>query len=194
MVSICVFGDSIGEGYYDSEKGGWVSQLSRFLKTPNDNLHIYNCSISGESTREVLIRFDTEIKAREPKTIIFALGTNDSWYFDNDKNKSNVPLNEFKKNVKLLILKSKKINAKIIFIGSPKVDESKVMPIPWRTEVFYDNNNIKKYNQAIKEICNEYKLEFIETFSLLEPKDFSDGLHPNTKGHTKLFEEIKKHF
>jgi lysophospholipase L1-like esterase len=30
MASICVFGDSIGEGYYDSKKGGWVSQLSRF--------------------------------------------------------------------------------------------------------------------------------------------------------------------
>lgn len=194
MVSICVFGDSIGEGYYDSEKGGWVSQLSRFLKTSSDNLHIYNCSVSGESTREVLARFDTEINAKKPKTIIFALGTNDSWYFNNDKEKTNVSLEEFKENLKLLVSKSQKINSKIAFVGVPKVDESKVTPIPWRTEVFYNNENIKKYNQTIKEICNEYKLEFIEVFHLLENDDFSDGLHPNTRGHTKLFEEIKKHF
>lgn len=193
MASICIFGDSIGEGYYDSEKGGWVAQLSRFLKSPNKDLHIYNCSISGESTHEVLIRFDTEINARDSKTIIFALGTNDSWYFDNDKNKPNVSLSDFKNNLKLLISKSQKRNAKIIFIGPPKVDESKVMPIPWRTEVFYDNENIRKYNDAIKEVCQEYNLKFIETFHLLENDDFSDGLHPNTKGHTKLFEEIKKH-
>lgn len=194
MVSICVFGDSIGEGYYDSEKGGWVSQLSRFLKIPNNNLHLYNCSISGESTREVLIRFDTEIKAREPKKIIFALGTNDSWHFDGDKNKPNVSLNEFKENLKALISRSKKINAKIIFIGAPKVDESKVMPIPWRKEIFYDNENIREYNKTLEQICKKYNLKFIETYNLLDNEDFSDGLHPNTKGHTKLFEEIKKQF
>ena len=194
MVSICVFGDSIGEGYYDSEKGGWVAQLSRFLHTPNEDLQIYNCSISGQTTREVLARFDAEIKARGSKTIIFALGTNDSWYFDNDKNKPNVSLDEFKENLKSLVLRSQELAAKTIFIGAPRVDESRVMPIPWRTEVFYDNDNIQRYNQAIKDICKEHRLRFIETFHLLEDQDLLDGLHPSTKGHTKLFEEIKKHF
>ena len=140
-----------------------------------------------------MLRFDTEIGAREPATIIFALGTNDSWYFDNNKNKPNVSLDEFKKNLRILIVKSQETNARILFIGPPKVDESKVSPIPWRTEVSYDNDNIQRYNQAIRETCEEYRIEFIETFFLLKDSDFSDGLHPNTEGHTKLFEEIKKH-
>jgi lysophospholipase L1-like esterase len=194
MTSICIFGDSIGEGYYDSKNGGWVAQLNQFLKTPNEKLHIYNCSISGESTREVLARFDVEIEARGSKTIIFALGINDSWYFNNDKNKPNVSLNNFKENINLLISKCKERKATIIFIGPTMVDESKVMPVPWRTEVFFDNKNIQKYNQTIKEICKEYKLTFIETYSLLQKEDLSrDGLHPNTTGHIKIFKKVKKY-
>ena len=50
-----------------------------------------------------------------------------------------------------------------------------------------------KYNQIIKEICAEHKLQFIEINHLLNENDFADGLHPNTKGHTKLFKEIKNH-
>lgn len=193
MVSICVFGDSIGEGYYDSKKGGWVAQLKKYLQTPNEKLHIYNNSVSGESTREVLLRFDVEIKARKPKTIIFALGTNNSWFFDNDKRKPNVAINNFEENIRKLIEKSQQLNAKIIFVEAPKVDESKVMPIPWRTELYYDNKNIQKYNQVIETICKKKNILFIKTFSLLEKEDFFDGLHPNTKGHTKLYNEIKKH-
>lgn len=48
--------------------------------------------------------------------------------------------------------------------------------------------------KLIKEIGKEYNLKFIETYFLLENDDFFDGLHPTTKGHTKLFEEIRKYF
>jgi lysophospholipase L1-like esterase len=194
MVSICVFGDSIAEGYYDSENGGRVALLSRFLKTPNEKLHIYNCSICGDSTKEVLHRFDNELSARESKIIIFALGTNDSWFYDNDKNKPNVSLTDFSNNLNQLITKAKNVKAKIFFIGSPNVDEKKVSPFHGGCTIFYDNQNIQKYNQIIKETCKEHNLTFIPTFHLLENEDLKDGLHPNTKGHKKLFEEIKKHF
>lgn len=41
MVSICVFGESVGEGCNDYIKGGWVEQRKRYYKTPNDELFIY---------------------------------------------------------------------------------------------------------------------------------------------------------
>ena len=189
MISISVFGDSIGKGYNDFKKGGWVNQLKRYFHNYSDKIHIYNFSISGDSTREVIKRFDNEAKSKKSDIIIFALGTNDSWYLNN--NKPNVSIDDFKSNLQKLILKANNIGAKTIFIGLPKVDESKVMPIPWRTEASYNNKNILKYNQAIKKICKEYKLQFIEINHILDNSDLSDGIHPNTKGHTKLFEEIK---
>ena len=193
MPSICVFGDSIAEGYNDSEKGGWVTQLARFLKAPNETLTLYNLSIDTEDTRRIIARFDTELNARKPRTVIFALGTNDSLYFNNDKNNPNVPISEFKNNFKLLITKSKEIGAKVICVGASKVDESKVMPVAWEENIYYDNKNIQIYNESLKKICEELSSTFIETFHLLDYDDLEDGLHPNTKGHTKLFKEVSKY-
>lgn len=192
MVAICVFGDCVGEGFYDSRKGGWVACLSRYLKAPNEELTIYNCSVSGDRTREVLKRFKVESEAREPDIIIFALGINDSWYFNNNKSHQNISLEEFKKNIELLISKTRGMDSKIIFIGACNVDESKSRPVNWRPEVYYDNENIQKYNNEIKNICKKHNIRFIETFSLLKQDDFCDGLHPNSKDHKKLFDKILK--
>lgn len=192
MLSICLFGDGIGEGFFDSKKGGWVSRLSRTFEAPNEELTIYNCSVSGDSTREVLKRFKVESGAREPDIIIFALGVNDSWYFNNKKSQPNVSLEEFKKNIESLISKAHEMDANVTFIGPCNIDESKSMPVEWRPEVYYDNENIKKYNAEIKNICKKHNIKFIETFDLLKQDDFSDGLHPNSKGHKKIFDKILK--
>ena len=80
----------------------------------------------------------------------------------------------------------------IIFLGCKKVDESKTTPIPWETNYYYTNKNLKLYNSKIKEVAIKNKCYFLEVFNILEDRDLEDGLHSNSKGHQKLFLEIKK--
>lgn len=191
MASICVFGDSITEGCNDYKKGGWLEQLKRYHKIPNDEIFVYNCGIQGDSTREILERFESESESRYATAIIFALGINDSCYYNGDKQNNNVSVKIFQNNIEELIKKAKKLRAKIFFIGPTSVEEAKTQPIPWALETSISNEVIAQYNKTIKEVCSKYTIKFIEIFNLLSYKDLSDGLHPNTKGHEKIFEKVK---
>ncbi|MBS3175346.1 hypothetical protein J4440_05675 [Candidatus Woesearchaeota archaeon] len=188
--TICIFGDSIVWGSWDPEEGGWVSRLRSYLETSDYEIRVYNCGVSGDNTDNLLQRFDVEATAREPSIVIFAIGINDSQYA-NSKNNSRVPIERFQYNLQKLINKAKKFTQKIIFLSLTKVDESKTMPVPWDTTKYYDEENVKKYNSKIKDICNKNNLPFIDIFDLLDNSDLEDGLHPNQEGHKKIFLKIK---
>jgi lysophospholipase L1-like esterase len=192
MSNICVFGDSIAWGAFDKEKGGWVNRLRLFFDSKFDGeIHLYNLGVSGENTEKLLKRFKDECRAREANIIIFAIGINDAQYIDTPDN-PRVSKNNFNKNLRELFDQAKVFSEKIIFVGLTKVDEKKMMPIPWDANKYYQNNIIKLYDKAIEEICIEKKLLYISLFDLLGKEDLSDGLHPNAEGHRKIFERIKE--
>ena len=188
---ICIFGASVTWGEGDAEGGGWVARLQRYFKTGEDfDIIIYNLGISGDSTEDLLKRFKNECVARKPKIIIFAIGTNDSLYI-RTKNYPNISLGKFQNNLLELINQAKSFSDKIVFVGLTKVDETKVMPIPWAKEKFYDNENIAKYNLTLEKAAREHGLPFINLLDLLNANDLDDGLHPNSDGHKKMFLRIK---
>src|SRR5438270_8640503 len=91
---VLVFGDSIAQGFWDTE-GGWVATLSKHytelaLKDLRNNKQpgIYNLRISGDTTRSLLARIESETKVRkwpgEPLLVLIAIGTNDD-LFESDK-------------------------------------------------------------------------------------------------------------
>jgi len=190
--TICIFGDSIALGAVDPENGGWVAQLRRYFETNDYDIEGYNQGVSGDNTNDLLARFKVECEAREPQIIIFAIGINDSQYVKT-KDNPRVPLKEFQNNLVELINRAKNFSDKIVFVGLTKVEESKVMPIPWSDEEkFYDNESIAKYNAIIEKISTENNLPFVNLLDLLEPNDLDDGLHPNSEGHKKMFLKIKE--
>jgi len=111
--------------------------------------------------------------------------------FIKSQNKQMVSLQQFEKNLQRLTEKAKKFTDIIIFVGCKKVDESKTTPIPWETDYYYTNKNLFLYNQKIKEIADKNRVHYLDIFDLLKKEDFEDSLHPNSKGHKKLFLKIK---
>lgn len=54
------------------------------------------------------------------------------------------------------------------------------------------NDEIQKYNSAMKNVADQHNLKFIDVFDVLDTaSDLADGLHPNAQGYQKLFELIK---
>ncbi len=189
MVRIGVFGDSIAWGYEDLSKGGWVEQVRKdFLKT-YDDVSVYNCSVSGDTTTELVRRFRTEYDARKPEYVIFAIGVNDSSFFNKDCTKNHTAPRQFEANLNKLYNQGKK-KSQIIFLSITPVDESKTTPVPWRKELSYTNAMIAQYNKIIATFCKKKKIPFIAVNQLTR-KDLADGLHPNTQGHKKIYLAVK---
>jgi lysophospholipase L1-like esterase len=189
-MNICVFGASIAWGSYDPENGGWVTLLRNYFQ-PERIIKVYNCGISANKTSDLLIRLKVELEARKPGVVIFEIGINDSLYVGTREN-SRTKINDFKNNLIELVRQAREFTDKIVFVGIGQVDESKVMPIPWgEKNRFWDNKNIEIYNNIIKEVCNNEKLDFIDLKEVIGLEDLYDGLHPNTEGHKKIFETVK---
>ena len=64
------------------------------------------------------------------------------------------------------------------------------MPVSWK-DIYYVNAEIKKYNEVMKEVCQENNVLYLDIFGLLKNEDLADGLHPNAIGHEKIFLKIR---
>jgi len=190
--TILIFGDSIAYGASDNEFGGWVNRLRIYLDNKLDiDYNIFNLSIPGETTKDVLKRFQDECKARYQKgkklMVVFAIGINDT---QNIGDKNRVTIEQFKKNIKILINVTKKFTKEILFIGFTKVDEVKTVPVSWDNEKSFYNKKIVEFDKALENICEISSVKYLKVYDLLNLTDLEDGIHPNRAGHEKLFKSI----
>ena len=189
--NICIFGDSIVWGAFDPECGGWANRVRNYFEQNNYEAYFSSMGICGDTTTNLLERFEREAKARGGNIIIFAIGINDARYF-RSKDNPELSLERFRGNIEELYLRAARFAEKIVFVGLTNVDDSKTMPGEWDGITFYDNEVIKQYDAAIRTFCKEKNVPFINVFGLLSETDFiGDGLHPSSLGHKKIFEKVK---
>ena len=181
---ICIFWDSIVYGASDNKKGGWVNRLRLFIDNKiEDDIIIYNLGVPGDSTDELIFRFEAECNAREPEVIIFAIGINDTQY-NKDNSNFRVPIDRFKNNILRLINIAQRYTFRIGFIGLTIIDET--------IEKEHSNINIKKYDLLLKEIAEINNLKYLSIFDIIQISDLDDGIHPNSKGHEKIYDKAKR--
>ncbi len=188
---ICVFGSSIAHGHNDDKSGGWCNQLKIYCLANDSSFSVYNLSVSGAMSKDVVERFEFECGARHPEIALIAIGMNDST-FDKNINNNRIILSETKKNLETLIKMSQSMDIQLVFIGLTSVAEELMSPVPWASNLSYNNTDIKKYDKIIETIANEHKTHYCYMYDLLQAEDLDDGLHPNAEGHKKMFERIKR--
>ena len=189
--NICVLGDSIVYGAWDEEKHGYVNRLKEEIKNNKKIENIYGLGIPGETSEGLVKRIDIELKPRIPNTIIIATGINDTIYIKS-KNKEAVSQENFIKNIRKIIDIAKKYTNNILILGLTRVIEEHTTPILWNNDEMYFNRTIEKYDTALAEYCRRDNVEYLKMFDVLEDEDFSDdGIHPNEKGHEKIYKDIK---
>ena len=198
MVKVLVFGDSISWGAFDIERGGWVERLkTHYLKDYfQSEVGVYNFSVSGNTSIGVLKFLQTDIDKiefieNEEQVHIFAIGTNDSTQEGSIENDSWISVEEYIANIETIISISKQYTKKIIFIGDFNINED--LTLPWRdSNLYWKNSTAKKYENSLEEICQKYSIPLIPTKDIITLEDLSDGLHPNSKGHERIFQRIKE--
>jgi len=196
MSQILIFGDSIVYGAWDA-KGGWADRIKqevhkKFLEDPDFPWLAHPLGVDGDTSKGLLKRFESETKPRivygGDTLFIISIGDNDS-LFNNKKKEHWVSPEEYKKNLQEIFKLAKNYKAKILFVGSAGVDESRVDPAPWVPDCSYKNEYAKQYDDIAKEVCKENQVVFVDIFGL-DKKHLIDGIHPNTEGHKKIFEAV----
>lgn len=185
-MNIGVWGDSITHGSCDEEALGWVGRIRKALPTDDYN-HIYNFGVCGDTSDDLMARFDVELEAIHPKKVILAVGINDS-KFPEGSDTHLVSLEAYEQNLRQLIEKTKAYTDSITIVGSTRVDDE------WRSArgSRFMNEEIAKFNEAMKKVAAEHDLDYIDVFETLDPAtDLADCLHPNAQGYQKMFEVIK---
>lgn len=191
---LCIFGDSIARGKLDFAEGGWTGRVRRALEDVEEReWSVYSLGVSGDTSTALLKRMQVEAEARKPEAIIVAIGVNDARYIETADHLE-TPLSAFQENLKNILDIARGFTQNVTFLGITPVDESKTMPIPWRTDLYYTEKNVAMYNEALEAFCKAQGVDFIHVFDLLTKDDLPDGLHPNPEGHAKIARQVIEHF
>ena len=176
-----LIGDSLTFGYGINKSNSWVEGLKKHLMSNELNYNILNKGINGNTTTDMLNRFTEDVIDLNPNKIFILGGTNDLL--------SNHSINSIIDNIELMI-KEGLSKTKDITIGIPPriiKEDAKRLFIPSLT-YDYCEENLKRLQEDLITICNNYNVKFIDFYSLtLNNKSiYIDGIHFNSEGH-KLF-------
>ncbi|MGN1054251.1 MAG: GDSL-type esterase/lipase family protein [Erysipelotrichaceae bacterium] len=188
--NILVFGDSIVYGLYDNSMQGWVNRLKNYYDNHYRHIHVYNLGIPAETTEDLLLRIDNEIRCRiaTDTIILIAIGINDSQLIDD---KERITIDRFTMNIDRLIDIANKYSNAIAYISLTDVDDTRVKPAVFNRHKTYDNHRISIFNNIIRNECINKDITYIDLANLLNKEDLEDGIHPNDEGHNKIYNRVR---
>jgi lysophospholipase L1-like esterase len=200
-MDIFVFGNSITQGAFDDECGGWVNRLVAYvygkdLKSDlKERSAVFNLGVQGEDIRGIRNRFADELHRRvedgEQGVVILAVGVNDS-KVNNVTGKNWTPLETYTRVLQDMIDVAKKEHT-VVVAGLLSIDDTHLDPMPWNPEFSYKETEVKKYNESLRGKAEENGCVFVSMQDILENKKelLADGIHPNAEGHRLIFERVK---
>ena len=192
---ILFFGDSITQGLWDT-KAGWVGRLREHFDAlamqnlqHNTQPEIFNLGVSGDTTRDLLTRIESETKVRrwenDPLMAVIAIGTNDGSLLD-----------EFKVNLEQIVAIIRPLTETVVLVGNPACDETRTTPVFWG-DYSYNNQDLERSEQIIATVAKEHGLPYVPVFQKFKQELdagndlLQDGLHPNAEGHQLIADLCK---
>lgn len=185
----------VGEGLFDNVGRGYVRVLESMFASyyPEIFLRVTNSGVSGNTSRDLLSRFDRDVVELNPDWVSICIGINDVWrQFDSPAIvDSHVLPDEYERNLEEMILKILN-KVKGIFILSPYIIES-------NTEDMM-RKRMDEYVEISKKLAEKYNCIFIDFQKMYE--DYCkirhsayiawDRIHPNQVGATLMAKEFLK--
>lgn len=185
----------VGEGLFDNLGRSYVRVIENYLVSgyPELNIRVTNSGTSGNTSRELLERFDRDVVELNPDWVSICIGINDVWrQFDTPALlDAQVQPDEYEKNVEEMILKVKD-KVKGVFILSPYYIEA--------NRADFMRARMDQYTAICKKLSDKYGCRFVDFQKMYE--DFCkvrhssciawDRVHPNQMGATMMAKEFLK--
>ena len=186
----------VGEGLFDNVGKGYVRVLENMFATyyPEIFLRVTNSGTSGNTSRDLLARFDRDVVDLKPDWVSICIGINDVWrQFDSPAIiPRHVYPDEYERNVETMIEKVKG-SVKGIFILSPYIIE------PLRDDMM--RKKMDEYVEICRKLAQKHGCIFVDFQKMYE--DYCkirhssyiawDRIHPNQIGATLMAKEFLKY-
>jgi len=220
-VSLCLFGDSVAKGVvfdhvknkYTYLKDSFVNAFAAATGVAVDNFAKFGCTIS--KGLEIALKRAPLLEKYDFTVLEF--GGNDcnfNWEEISEapeaEHKPATPLDEFKKLYLRLIEEVRLRGSKPIMLNLPPIDAERFFAwlskglnaeniLKWLGDVDHIFRWHNSYNDAVRLIAEESGTPLVDIRSdFLKAPDFrellcEDGIHPNLKGHSLIFESVRRY-
>ena len=186
----------VGEGLFDSLGNGYVRAVENLLSAcyPEVMIRVTNSGIGGNTSRDLLSRFQRDVIDLHPDWVSIMIGINDVWrQFDTPAIPENaVCPEEYEQNIEKMVL-SIKDRCKGVFLMTPYYME------PLKEDRM--RARMDEYGAICKKIADKYGLIFIDLQKTFD--DYFrfrhssyiawDRVHPNRVGAELIAREFLSH-
>lgn len=183
----------VGEGLFDNLGHSYVRIVENMLAVfyPEIRVRVTNSGISGNTSRDLLERFDRDVILFKPDWISICIGINDVWrQFDSPAMTDVCVLpEEYRENVEKMIL-AVKDNVKGVFVLTPYYIE------PNKSDIM--RARMEEYAEICRALADKYNCTLID-FQKMYDRYCSirhssyiawDRVHPNQIGATLMAKEF----
>lgn len=188
---IGLLGDSIANGYWDEEKGGWFNRLILHLK--NEAPHGYtfcNMAKGGDTSIDVCQRLTAEAAGREIDLLMIAVGVNDLVCTSAGEKMISPLLREM--TWEKILQRAGKFFDAVAIIGLLPVLEGQIGDY----DAYIYNKDIEAYNADLEKWCCARAFDFYSPYDDCchwSREMYDDNIHPNARGHEELERLIYNH-
>jgi len=170
---IAVFGDSLSAAYGMEISQSWPSLLQQRLIQNGYTYHVFNSSITGETTQGGLTRLQRVLDQQKPDIVILELGGNDGL--------RGLPIETTRNNLSSMIEQSQAAGAAVILA------EMRIPPN-------YGRSYTEKFNETYTLLTEQYGVSLLpfllEEIFLEEGLMQADGIHPTAEAQPAILEQV----
>ena len=186
----------LGQGLWEGTGKGFVRMIENFINVgyPQRFIHIVNMGSSGDTTVDIVSRFDTDCLALKPNYAVICIGFNDVWRFFDEPTlrEGHVSLETYAENLRLMVEKCKNAGIECILMSPYYMETNKADLMRAKMD---------EYRFAMQEVAKEKGVKYIdlqvpfdEYLKYRYPAYISwDRIHPGNVGALIIAKTFLKH-
>lgn len=179
----------VAEGLYGDLGNGYVSLIAAALQVgaPEAGIRVVNMGISGNTVRDLQLRWQPDVLALRPDWLAVMIGINDVWRrFDAPwQPDQHVPLEEYTRTLESLVATTRPHLRGLVLLTPYIIEPNRADPM---------RAMMDRYGAAVQQIAAAHSAVFVDTQAAfdaavehLHPMAFArDRIHPNLGGHLVL--------
>ena len=153
----------VGQGLWEGVGTGYVRQFDTLINLlyPENTYHIMNTGWSGNTSRDLLARFDNDVMALSPDWVFMMIGANDVWRLFDEPGmvSTHIGLAEYTQNVAEMVKKVLDAGKKIVCISPYYIEGNKQDPMRIKMD---------EYALAMRRVCEANGVPYIDVQSVFD--------------------------
>ncbi|MDD6311809.1 MAG: GDSL-type esterase/lipase family protein [Firmicutes bacterium] len=180
---IVFMGNSLVNGFPFGRTKSFPGVMRRKMKAAGQDINIVNCGVNGESSVQMLRRFDTDVISRTPDYVFISCGVNDFIYRERGPR-------EVFENIETMSKMAESAGIKVVLMTPPFVHEEMATRI-WLVGCGIDYAKVNTQISALRQLIIGSGREYFDLHAIYpECGEYLDGLHPTESGYEFIADRL----